>query len=69
MAVREMRSQMWSPGGLLIPRQFHQIQHHRKHHTPQLLGTTKPTGTDDDSVRTKGWIDHTDTSKQVSQFS
>jgi len=33
------------------------------------MGTTKPTGTDDDSVRTKGYNYHTDTSKQVSKFS
>ncbi len=52
-----------------FPRQFHQIQHHRKHHTPQLLGATKPTGTDDDSVRTKGCYHRTDTSKQVAMFS
>jgi hypothetical protein len=48
---------------------FHQIQHHRKHHTPQLLGTTKPTGTDDDSLRIKGCNHRTDTSKQVAKFS
>ena len=33
-------------GDRLCPRQFHQFQHHRKHHRPQLMGTTKPTGTD-----------------------
>jgi hypothetical protein len=53
----------------LCPRQFRQVQRHRKHHRRELMGTTKPTGTEGDSLETKGYNDQTDTSRQVANFS